>query len=208
MLIRNRNLLAAALATLLSSTAAAQEMIDPEPESSVYLDSWSFNGEVFSFDSQVARYNGISDSGFGLGVGYSGEKGLFNFNVALGAIIIDDKAEFSQSVEDGWGDRSTEDSSISAITANIDAGIQYPVSESGNFVLGLNAGYRHFDISREIAYCTNCYSEDVSIGGDTYLKPFAKMAFNERFDGTLALYNYTGDEGQDNSVQLSLNWKM
>lgn len=204
---RNRNLLVAALATLISSTTAAQEMNTFEPVNSVYRGSWTFQGELFNFDSQVARYEGISDSGYGLGAGYSGEKGLFNFNVALGVILIDDKDEFDQLVEDNDGDVSTKSSSISAVTANIDAGIQYPVSRSGNFVLGLNVGFRELEAEREISNCRNCYTEGVGLGGETYFKPFVKMAFNNRFDGTLALFSYTGDKGLDNSLQFSFHWK-
>ncbi|MFD1218255.1 MULTISPECIES: porin family protein [Microbulbifer] len=207
MLIRNRNLLVAALATLISSTTAAQEMNTIGPVNSVYQGSWSFHGELFNFDSQVARYEGISDSGYGLGAGYSGEKGLFNFNVGLGVILIDDKDKFEQYVEDEDGDTFSKDSSISAVTANIDAGIQYPVSRSGNFVLGLNIGFRQLEAEREIANCSDCFTEGVGLGSETYLKPFAKMQFSKRFDGTLALFNYAGDKGLDNSVQFSLNWK-
>lgn len=206
-MIRNRNLLVAALATLISSTATAQEMNTAEPVNSVYRGSWTFQGELFNFDSQVARYEGISDSGYGLGAGYSGEKGLFNFNVALGVILIDDKDKFEQYVEDEDGDRLTKSSSISAVTANIDAGVQYPVSRSRNVVLGLNVGFRELEAEREISNCRNCYTEGVGLGGETYFKPFVKMAFNNRFDGTLALFRYTGDKGLDNSLQFSFHWK-
>lgn len=206
-MIRNRNVIMAALATLISSTTAAQELIAVEPVNSVYRGSWALQGEVFNFDAQVARYEGISDSGYGLGVGYSGEKGLFNFNVALGVILIDDKDQFDQLVEDNDGDISSKESSISAVTANIDAGVQYPVSRSGNFILGLNVGFRQLEAEREIANCSNCYTEGVGLGSETYVKPFAKMRFNDRLDGTLALFSYTGDKGLDNSVQFTLNWK-
>jgi|GEM_PF-1101076 len=207
MLIPNRNLILAVLATLISSTAPAQESFTLEPVNSVYRGSWALQGDVFNFDAQVAHHEGIADSGYGLGAGYSGEKGLFNFNIALGVILIDDKDQFDQFVEDSDGDISTRESSISAVTANIDAGIQYPVSHSGNVVLGLNVGFRQLEAEREIANCTNCYTEGVGLGSETYFKPFAKMRFNERLDGTLALFNYAGDKGLDNSVQFTLNWK-
>lgn len=200
--------LVAALSALLSGVASAQEMSADVDEGSVYRSSWNASGEIINFDPEVAAYNGISDSGVGMGFGYSGEKGLFNFNVGLSAFFIDDKEEFSQRVESNWGGESTEDSSISAISLQFDGGVQYPVTESGNFVVGLNLGYRYLDISREIANCSNCYSENVSIGSDTYLKPFARLAFNDRISGTLALYNYAGDEGVDNSVQFVVDWRI
>lgn len=201
--------LAAALAVAIAANTSAEEMLPAAPSDSVYLGSWTVHGEMFSFDAEEARYNGISDSGFGLGGGYAGEYGLFNFNIGVGAILVDDKAEFSQQVENNWsGSRSTEESSISALTVTVDAGIQYPLSDSGHFLVGLNAGYRHLDISREIANCSNCYSENVTISGDTYLKPFVKLGFSDRIDGILALYRYNGDEGLESSVQLQVNWKM
>ncbi|WP_299596532.1 hypothetical protein [uncultured Microbulbifer sp.] len=206
-MIRNRNLLVAALATFISSTTAAQEMGTAKPINSFYQGSWAFQGELFNFDPEVARYEGISDSGYGLGAGYSGEKGLFNFNIALGVILIDDEDQFEQDVEYEGGGFGTESSSISAVTANLDAGVQYPVSSSGNLILGLNVGFRQLEAEREISNCSNCDTEGVGLGSETYFKPFAKMTFGKRWDGTLALFSYTGDKGLDNSVQFSLNWK-
>ncbi|GAB2524451.1 hypothetical protein [Microbulbifer agarilyticus] len=199
--------LAGLLASVMAVNASAEEMPMAEVSENYYQGSWSLHGEIFNFDADVARIDGVSDSGFGLGAGYSGEYGLFNFNIGAGAILVDDKAEFSQYVENEWsGDRSTEDSSIAAWNLNVDAGVQYPLSESRKFLVGLNLGYRHLDMSRQIAGCSNCYSEDIAISGDTYLKPFVKLAFTDRVSGTLSMYRYGGDEGVDNSVQFQVNW--
>jgi len=185
----------------ISSAAAAQEV---GSESAEYRGSWGASGEVINFNADIAAANGISDSGFGLGVSYSGEKGLFNFNLGASFFFIDDEEEFSQRVEDWTGDESTEDSSIDAGSLYIDGGILYPVNTSGSFALGLNAGYRYFDIDRGITNCRNCYSEDISIESDAYLKPFARFAFNESISGSLAYFSYTGDKGAENSMQFEV----
>lgn len=195
------------LGLLLSAVASAAAAQQPMAESAAYRSSWGASGEVINFDPAIAAYNGIDDSGLGMGVSYSGQKGLFNFNIGLSFFFIDDEAEFSQRIENNWtGDESTEESSIDAGSVYIDGGIQVPVSESGNFLLGLNAGYRYFDIDRGISYCSDCYSEDISIDSDTYLKPFARLFFSDQVSGTLAYYSYTGDKGADDSVQVAFDW--
>lgn len=186
-----------------ASTAAAQG----EAASSPYKSRWGASAELINFDPDIAAANGISDSGFGIGVGYAGEKGLFNFSVGASFFFIDDEDEFSQRVENDWtGDESTEDSSIDAGSLYVDGGIQFPLSESGNFVLGLNAGYRYFNIDRGITYCRDCYNENVDIESTTYLKPFARFGFSDAISGTLAYYSYNGDKGADNSLQFSVDW--
>lgn len=191
------------LTCMSASTVVAQGDMTP----SLYKSRWGVNAELINFDPDIAAASGISDSGFGIGVGYAGEKGLFNFNIGASFFIIDDEDEFSQRVENDWtGDESTEDSSIDAGSIYIDGGIQLPLSESGNFVLGLNAGYRYFDIDRGITYCSDCYSENVDIESTTYLKPFARFGFSDAISGTLAYYSYNGDKGADNSLQFSVDW--
>ncbi|MBB5212542.1 outer membrane beta-barrel protein [Microbulbifer hydrolyticus] len=193
----------------LAVNASAQEMPQSMPSDVYYQGSWGINGELFNFDPVEAYYDGVSDTGFGLGAGYAGEYGLFNFNIGIGAILVDDEDEFSQQVEYDWsGDRSTESSSISALTAMVDAGVQFPLTDSRRFLVGLNAGYRHLDMSREITNCSDCYSENIYISGDTYLKPFVKLAFNQRVNGSLALYQYSGDQGLEDSVQFQVNWEI
>lgn len=196
-----KNLLVGLVLGGVSSAAVAQEM---GSESAEYRGSWGVSGEVVNIDAGIAAANGVADSGFGLGVSYSGEKGLFNFTVGASFFFIDDEAEFSQRVENDWtGDESTEDSSIDAGSLYFDGGVLYPVGD--RFALGLNAGYRYFDIDRSISYCHNCYSEDISVDSDTYLKPFARFGFNEKWSGTLAYFSYTGDKGAENSLQFEVN---
>lgn len=162
------------------------------------------SGEFLSLNADVAAANGIADDGLGLGFSYSGEKGLFNFTTGASFFFIDDEAEFSQRVENDWtGDQSTEDSSIDAGSLYIDAGVQYPFS--GRLALGLNGGYRYFSIDRSITNCRDCYSEDIAVESDTYIKPFARFGFNERWSGTLAYFAYTGDKGAENSLQFEVN---
>lgn len=184
----------------LSCAAAAQ------PVGSVgaaYESAWGISGEFLSIDADMAAANGIADSGFGLGVSYSGEKGLFNFTAGASFFFIDDEDEFSQRVEDWSGDESTEESSIDAGSLYIDAGVLYPVSEA--FSLGLNGGYRYFDIDRGITNCRDCYSESVGVESDTYVKPFARFGFNDSWSGTLAYFAYSGDKGAENSLQFEVN---
>lgn len=199
---KNTGLIVGVLISLASSTAAAQG----EMASSPYQHRWGASAELINFDPAIAAASGISDSGLGLGASYGGEKGLFNFSLGVSFFYIDDENEFSQRVEDWTGDESTEESSIDAGSVYVDGGIQYPVSDSGGFVLGLNAGYRYFDIDRGISYCGDCYSENVKIKSTSYIKPFARFAFSDMVSGTLAYYSYNGDEGADNSLQFSVDW--
>lgn len=184
-----------------SATALAQgEMVESGSE---YRGSWGVSGEMLSIDSEVAALNGIDDSGYGLGVSYSGEKGLFNFTTGLSFFFIDDNARFRQDVENSLtGKESTEKSSIDAGSIYIDAGIQYPVSDS--FRLGLNGGYRYFDIDRSISNCRDCYSQNIDVESDTYIKPFVGFDFSERVSGNLAYFSYTGDKGAESSAQFEV----
>ncbi|AMX03364.1 hypothetical protein [Microbulbifer thermotolerans] len=186
----------------ISTAAAAQEQVE---EGAEYRGSWGISAEFINFNTDVATVNGIADSGIGLGGSYSGEKGLFNFTIGASLFYVDDKAEFSQRVQNSWtDDEYTEDSSIDAVSLYLDGGILYPLSEGVS--LGMNVGYRYFDIDRSIANCSNCYSEEIQIESDTYLKPFARFTFNDRFSGTLAYFSYTGDKGAENSVQFEVNF--
>ncbi len=185
---------------VMSFAAAAQQLVSEVAE---YRSSWGVSGEVINFNADIAAANGISDSGIGLGLSYSGEEGLFNFTFGVSFFLIHDRDKFSQEVEDTWsGDESTEDSSIDAGSLYVDGGIRYPLS--GSFALGLNAGYRYFDIERAITNCRDCYKEDVGIDSDTYLKPFVRFAFNESISGSLAYFSYTGDKGAENSLQFEV----
>ncbi|WP_193161832.1 hypothetical protein [Microbulbifer hainanensis] len=198
-----KKVLAGIVLAAVASAASAHQVID---RGAVYRSSWTASGEVINFDPAVAAYNGIADSGFGLGVGYAGEKGWFNFSVGATFFLIDDKNEFTQQVANDWtGNESTEESSIDAGSVYIDAGFQLPVSDS--FVVGLNGGYRYFDIDRGITNCRDCYSEDVGVESDTYLKPFARIDFNGRLSGALAYYSYAGDKGVEDSVQFGMNFR-
>lgn len=188
----------------LASAVSAQPVAD---NVAAYRGGWTLHGELINFDTDIAAASGIADSGFGMGGGYSGEKGLFNFNFGVSFFFIDDEDQFSQWVEnDLTGDTSSEESSIDAGSVYLDGGIQFPLTDSGRFVVGLNAGYRYFDIDRGISYCRDCYSEDVDIESTTYLKPFARLAFTDVASGTLSYYRYNGDKGADNSLQFALNW--
>ncbi|WP_346837580.1 outer membrane beta-barrel protein [Microbulbifer sp. SAOS-129_SWC] len=188
---------------VMAGVASAQQGMDMGP---VYRGSWTASGEVINFDPVVAANDGISDSGFGLGVGYAGEKGLFNFSVGATFYFIDDNNEFTQRVQnDLTGNQSTEKSSIDAGSLYVDAGLQYPLTDS--LTIGLNGGYRYFDISRTISNCRDCASEGVSIDNDTYLKPFAALDFNERISGALAYYSYSGDKGTEDSLQFGVNFR-
>ena len=191
-----------AVTSLAISQAFAQEI---PSDSGVYRGAWGISGEVINFNADMAALNGISDTGYGLGASYRGEKGLFNFALGLSFFFIDDKDEFSQRVENDWtGDESTEDSSIDAGSLYVDGGVQYPINDSGSFVVGLNAGYRYFDIDRGITNCRDCFSEDITIESDTYLKPFTRFAFSDRVFGSLAYFSYTGDKGAENSMQFEV----
>ncbi|GAA5524225.1 hypothetical protein Maes01_00779 [Microbulbifer aestuariivivens] len=190
-------------AALLATPLAAQTIFDT---GSVYQSSWGVQGESITINSDTAQFNGIGDSGFGIGGSYNGQQGLLNFSVGVTLFFIDDEAQFSQGVQNNLtGDQSTEKSSIDAGSLYVDGGIVYPFSE--RLQAGVNLGWRYFDVERGISNCSDCYSESVGIDSDTYIKPFARFSFNERYSGSLAYYSYTGDRGMENSVQFSFEFR-
>ncbi|MFI2812976.1 MULTISPECIES: hypothetical protein [Microbulbifer] len=173
----------------------------------VYQGSWGFHGETISLDADAAALNGIADSGFGIGASYAGRKGMFNFSVGGSIFFIDDEDEFSQDVENiVTGDQRTQDSSIDAGSLYIDGGLVHSFSD--RFEAGVNVGYRYFDIDRTITSCTDCYSEDISIESDSYIKPFARFLFTDRVLGSLAYYSYNGDKGVESTLQFSAEVRM
>ncbi|WP_237057097.1 hypothetical protein [Microbulbifer sediminum] len=200
----NKKLIPALLCLGCAGPLAAQPAADAP---AAYQGSWGFHGETISIDADAALLNGIADSGFGIGASYAGRKGLFNFSVGGTIFFIDDKDEFSQDVENiVTGDQRTQDSSIDAGSLYIDGGLVHSFSD--RFEAGVNVGYRYFDIDRTITSCTDCYSEDISIESDSYIKPFARFLFTDRVLGSLAYYSYNGDKGVESTLQFSAEVRM
>jgi len=129
-----------------------------------------FYGSVgyLGIDEEAARKEGVGDNAIVIEGGYYGVfNNLFVLKAGIYFPIIDDEASFDQSVEDNFGDVSTESSDINGYGVVVEGGVRFSPNETIN--LGASVGFRSLTADRDIAYCTNCRSDDIDLSGGAYI---------------------------------------
>lgn len=193
------NLALITVSTCLYVHAQAEETSSPI----THQGSWYVGGGYIGLDSEATDPQGIGSGGFTIDMGYSGSlSNGFMYNLGLYMPFFSDDEKFTQRVEDQFGDRKTEDSSITSWGILAEAGYRFTLNEKTSF--GLSAGFRSLSADREIANCTNCYSEGLDLEGGAYLRP-ALFFNNPTIDVEIAAMTFfTGD--MTNGVMLNFHF--
>lgn len=151
-----------------------------------------------TLDSDKATQEKITDSAKYLRLAGEGIKNNLMFGGGFSAYFYSDNADFSQYVQDQFGNQSTANSTADANNLFGEAG--YTLNISNNLRMDLLAGYEYiFTSSRSIDNCSNCTKEDINIKSGAYLHP--RLSFQSTKDPSGFLYevglsyakSFTGD---------------
>ncbi|WP_185233865.1 hypothetical protein [Teredinibacter franksiae] len=187
-----KTLMVAILTFSLMSTVAAQDGSENAAPTPSHDGAWFIGGGYIGLDSEVTDPQGVGGGGFTLDMGYSGTLSSgFGYSVGVYLPFIADDGEFSQRVEDQFGNESTADSSISAWGILAELGYVHRLNEKTS--LSLMGGFRTLSADRTIANCSNCLEEGLNLAGGGYLRP-GIIFHNASFDVELAAMTFlSGD---------------
>lgn len=159
----------AAIALCSMSTFAQNVMETPVVDN---LTGWTFAGRVYfdQLDTAQATTEGVKDSLSTLQLAADYNTPTWKSTLWLDILMYSDERPFSQWVEGtGWsnsGDVSQKKSSASGIMIGAATGPQWVFGADQNVVAYVQGG---LDVmvrsTREIAACSNCYSEDINLDG-------------------------------------------
>lgn len=205
--MRNLTSLLLPFGLLASTTIFAEELpvYDENAPSEIPMSGFYFSLGKANFDSQTAREEGIGDSATMLRLMWEGQKSQLVYGAGMGIYLYDDKAEFSQLVEDSFGDVDNAESSATGITAIGEIGYAKPLNAQvsmeavGGVELMLSS-------DRSIGNCSNCYSEDIDIGGGLYVMPRIRFSSAGTFNFSLSYQHFlSGDI--ESTVAAHFSWR-
>ncbi len=198
---------------LLSAAACLPVAAQQTMETVVAVDEdfgkWEFRGGLINnaFDKDAAYVEGIDDSALSLYVAGDYLKSGYRTSVFLEFYLYDDKYGFSQWVEgDGWfndGDISQQSSDANGVSAGILFGPQWNFGVDNKAVAYVQGG---FDVmlssERGIASCSNCYSEDIEMGGGALVQAGVEREVGSFTLGVVARSHLSGDLGSSFGVTI------
>jgi hypothetical protein len=146
-----------------------------------------------SIDGQKAFAGGVEDSALYIRLGMEFQRSSWLYGVGISGLIYDDNADFSQTVQDQFGNISTADSSAEAFDLYGEFGYRYLLATRA--YLDFITGYEQMLTSgRSISNCSNCYDEDIDIDSGFYLMPRLQFETEGGFTFSLLYRQYfTGD---------------
>lgn len=187
-------------ATMLCLAAASVYAEPANLENQKYFDSREMGislGQA-KINSTAAQQAGVGQDIQFANFYLQGQKDSVLVAAGIGFINFDDKDSISQRVERN-GSVSTETSSASGLSLNLEGGFRYNVSIIN---LDMLAGIEYFKASRKIENCTDCSEEDIEIDSGLYFKPRISAEFTPKFGMDLSYSVYTSSD-LENSLALS-----
>lgn len=133
--------------------------------------SWSGHADYITIDKKAAAEQWIEDDAFAIGGAAEYYASDSENTLSLGAsfIFYRDNAEFSQYVEDYWGDEGYEKSDANAFMLFAEYGPKYRFGQDNMSFFSVRGGVSGIlGSERSISDCSNCYSEDIEIDGGVY----------------------------------------
>jgi hypothetical protein len=192
------------LSAAFSSQVAAQQVYVPADEET---GKWEFRGAVISnaFDKETSYVEGIDDSAFSLLIGGDYLKSGFRTSLFLEMFMYDDKYGFSQWVEGtGWfdnGDISRQSSDATGVSIGALFGPQWRFGADQQAVVYVQGGFNAVVSSeRGISSCSDCYSEDIDIGGGALIQAGIERNVGSFTLGLVARSHLSGDLGSSFGV--------
>lgn len=168
--------------------------------------SWSGHLDHVTIDAQAADDQWIEDTATAIGGAAEYYSTASENTLSLGAsfLFYRDNAEFSQYVQDYWGDEDYSESDASAFMLFAEYGPKYRLGRNNMSFVTLRGGVSGVLASeRGIANCSNCYSEDIEIDGGVYgVIGFGQTLGNLDLSVQFQQY-FSGD--LDNSIRLKLS---
>ncbi len=190
-----------------TSFIASQAHAEPTNDTTLQTFSNGFNvavGQV-SLDEETSLREGVEDSAFYMRFGWEGQSNKFVYGAGMSAYVYSDNEGFEQLVEEYDGDISRADSSAVAINLFFEGGYSHAVNEAVSFE-GIAGFEPTISSERSIGNCTNCYEEDIDIGGGLYISPRVRFGGENTFSFLLAYHQYlTGDV--DNGLTANFSWR-
>lgn len=175
-----------------------EQSIEEQP----YLidNTWAFSVAInqTNFDNRVT-YFGIDDSAFGMSFDIDYISNNWITTLSTEYLSYDDNAEFSQTVVgQGFinnGDLSDESSDASGLLVGIAIGKLFFFGESNDITVIGQVGINAMLYSeRSIAFCDNCYSEDIDIDGGAFIKAGVVKDINQFSFGLHTKFYLSGDQ--------------
>lgn len=187
-------------ATMLCLAAASVDAGPANLENQKYFDSreMSISLGQSKISTGAAQKEGVGEDIQFAKIYLQGQRGTILVAAGIGFINFDDKNSISQRVERN-GSVSTETSSASGLSLNLEGGFRYNISIVN---LDMLAGIEYFKASRKIDNCTDCSEEDIEIDSGLYLKPRISAEFTPKFGMDLSYSVYTSSD-LENSLALS-----
>jgi hypothetical protein len=133
--------------------------------------SWSGHADHINIDKEAAAGQWIEDTAFAIGGAAEYYASDSENTLSLGAsfIFYRDNAEFSQYVEDYWGDEGYEESDANAFMLFAEYGPKYRFGQDNMSFFSVRGGVSGIlGSERSISNCSDCYSEDIEIDGGVY----------------------------------------
>ncbi len=133
--------------------------------------SWSGHADHINIDKQAAAEQWIEDTAFAIGgaAEYYASDSENTLSIGASVLFYRDNAEFSQYVEDYWGDEDYEESDANAFMLFAEYGPKYRFGRDNMTFFSVRGGVSGIlGSERSISNCRNCYSEDIEIDGGLY----------------------------------------
>lgn len=145
-------------------------------------------------DADVANGENIGDSAGSLRVGWENITDNFIWGLGFNIYAYSDRDEFSQQVSSVWGgDTSTQESDASGTALYGEVGYAYPLTDnvSADLLVGLEL---MVSSKRAIAYCDDCYEQDIDVSSGLYVTPRVSFHTSEKWTlGFSYQYFITGE---------------
>lgn len=186
-----------ALLAMCSLSAVAQET--DVPSMATYT-GWDFSGRVYvdQLDSEQATKEGVKDSVTTVQIAADYLTPTWKSTLWFDIALYSDERPFSQWVEgSGWsnnGDISRESSSASGVLLGAATGPQWVFGADQRNVAYVQGGFDAMvQSTREIANCSNCYSEDINIDGGALVITGVERHGENWFMGANLRHHLSGD---------------
>ena len=192
---------------LITCQFAVAAGMDPEKSQPEYRHGFYGGVGFVGIDEDKAFEQGVDDSAIIFDIGYIGTVGdHFSFLAGIYIPLIDDEDQFSQTVENNFGgDISNESSDISAWGILLEASGRLPLNDVVS--LGGAVGMRTLTADREIAYCSDCYSEDIDLDGGSYMRPYLSIRTSHMFSFEISYISFFSGDFTD-GPQANFVWSI
>jgi hypothetical protein len=166
-------------------------------------EGWLMGVGYFSLEKNNAAAEGVGSNATFIKLGWEGQKGSLTYAIGMEAFLLSDKDSFNVTVEDGFGDVSTQSSTAEGYGVYGELG--YSVPFSNNMKIDLMGGLDLLWASRGVGNCSDCPSEDVNLDGGLYLEPRLRIINESGFNFSIGYRSYlSGDI--ENGFSLNFSW--